>query len=267
MGATTTLKKPQTLIQLLLDSLEFIKKNLASLVLTIFIITCLVLAAILFLFLIYYLFLFLGIVKVNFIYSYNLIWKTASSIVYFIIAIIAQILIINTLFQPKINFLNNLKSIKKHFWGFFCLTVILYILFLFFTLPVYVGIALLAFNNLILGLLSFFLGIILALLLVSYVIFSPFILIDQNIGCIQAIKKSIALTRNYLANIILKIIFLTIILSIINIISTYLVPFYSLGKMYYIVGLVGIALVVVMILLAFAYLFAMYQNFKTLKNV
>ncbi|MFC1598868.1 hypothetical protein ACFL2U_02600, partial [Patescibacteria group bacterium] len=229
--------------------------------------TCLVLTATLLLFLIYYLFVFLGVVNINIIYTYNLIWKTASSIIYFIIAVIAQILIINAFFQPKINFTENLKSLKKHFWGYFYLTIILYILFAFFTLPVYVGISLLAFNNTILGLLSFFLGILLSLFLVSYVIFSPFLLIDKNMGCIQAIKKSIALTQNNLANIIARVIFLTIILTILNIISTYLVPFYTLGKMYYIVGLIGIILVLVMILLAFAYLFAMYQNFKSLKNV
>jgi len=267
MAATASLKKPQSLIQLLITSLKVINKNFANLILTIFIVICLVITAMLLLFLIYYLFIFLNIVNINFIYTYNFIWKSFGSIVYFIIAVIAQILLINVFFKSQINFKENLQAIKKYFWGIFCLTIILQLIFMFFTLPIYVGIFLLALKNIILGILSFTLGIILAVLIVSYVVFSPFILIDKNIGCIAAIKQSIALTKNKLANIILKIIFLSIILIILNILSTYLLPLYILGKMYFLASLLGIILFLLMILLTFAYLFTMYQDYKTLKNV
>jgi len=267
MAATASFKKTQTLSELLITSFIVIKKNLANLLLTIFIVTCIIIAAILFLFAFYYLFILIGVTKINFIFTYNLLWKTTSSIVYFLIAVIAQILLINVFFQPKIDFKENLKSIKKYFWNFLCLTIVLHLLFLFFTLPIYVGITLLALNNAILGLLSFFLGIFLALFLVSYLVFSPFILIDKNTRCMEAIRKSIKLSQGYLANIILKILFLTIILVILNILSGYLVPFYTQGKLFYIIGLLGIVIVLIMILLTFAYLYNMYQNYKSLKNV
>ncbi len=243
-------------LNLLSLSWQSLKKSWLDLLLVIFFIFCLLLAFLLIAFFTYIALLYYGVVSFNIIFTYRLIWKIAVYLITFIIAVIAQFLIVNTLLNPRQKFIENLKSIKQYFWRFLILTIIINILFVVFNIPIYVSIFLFAIDNLILGIISLIFGLIITILLSSYLIFSPFVLVDNNTGWLEAIKKSFSLTENKLFRVIFNVIILALIILILNTISVLIAQLDIIGL------ILSTVIFVIMVFVAFIYLFAMYQKFK-----
>jgi hypothetical protein len=232
------------------------KKSWLDLLLVIFFIFCLLLAFLLIAFFVYIALLYYGIVSFDIIFTYRLIWRIAVYIVTFIIAVIAQFLIVNALLNPQQKFIKNLRSIKQYFWHFLILTIIVNVLFVIFNIPIYVSVFLFVIDNLILGIISLIFGLIITILLTSYLVFSPFILVDNNTSWLEAIKKSFSLTENKLFRVIFNIIILALIILILNTISVLIAQLDIIGL------ILSTVIFVIMVFIAFIYLFAMYQKFK-----
>lgn len=237
-------------------SLKTFKDSWLNLILITFFIICLLLAFLLIAFFIYIALLYYGIVSYDIIFTYRLIWKIAVYLVTFIIAVITQFLFINSLLKPKMSFVNNLKEIKIYFWRFFFLTIIINVLFIIFNIPIYVAIFLFAINNLILGIICLIFGLIITLLLTSYIIFSPFILVEKKTSCLTAIKKSFAITEKNLFVVILNVIILAAIILILNTFSVLITQINTIGL------IISTFIFLAMILISFIYLFALYQKLK-----
>nr|MBD3359300.1 hypothetical protein [Candidatus Buchananbacteria bacterium] len=235
---------------------QSLKKSWLDLLLIIFFIFCLLLAFLLIAFFTYIALLYYGVVSFNIIFTYRLIWTIVTYLVTFIIAVIAQLLIINSLLKPRKKFIENLNSIKKYFWQFLILTIIINILFVIFNIPIYVSIFFFALDNLILGIISLIFGLIITILLTSYLIFSPFLLIDKNTSWFESIKKSFSLTEKKLFQVIFNVIILALIILILNTISVLVLQLDIIGLV------LSTIIFIIMVFTAFIYLFAMYQKFK-----
>ncbi len=240
---------------------QIIKKTWVNLILAIFFTLSLVLAISIISILIYYLLRHFNFVNENNFFTFRLIWNGLGYLIFMAVAAFAQILIINNLLNTQTDLKTTLKSVKIVFPSFFCLTIIINIIFFILTIPIYVAIFLFMFNNLILGVLSFILGIILILFAATYLIFSPFILIEKKKNCLAALKESFSLSKGKEAKILFKIIILALILVILNWITVILTPFYIIG------AILSSIVFILMILFVFAYLLTIYQEIKKIKNV
>lgn len=242
-----------TLISL---SVQSLKKSWLNLLLVTFFIFCLLLAFLLIAFFTYIALLYYGVVGFYAVFTYRLVWKIVVSVITFIIAVIAQFLIVNALLNPQIKFLNDLKAIKHYFWRFLALMIIINVLFVIFNIPIYVSVFLFAVNNLVLGMISLIFGLIITVLLTSYIIFSPFILVDKDTTCFEAIKNSFSITENNLFNVILNVIAVALIVLILNGLSVLVLNLDTIGL------ILSTVIFIIMVFTAFIYLFAMYKKFK-----
>lgn len=253
-----TKKNPLSLAQLFSKSFNIAKATYLNLILTIFFIISIVLAFLLLSMLVYYLLFQLNIVNAAQFFTFRLIWQIITYIITLSIAVTAQILIINFLLNPKLHFKANLKSIKPYFLNFFILSIIINILFFIATLPIYVGLTLFIFDFHVLGAISFVVGAILTLLLTSYLIFSSFFLIEYKLSALAALKSSYTLAKYNILNIIFKIIVLALIIIILNSLMIIFSPLQIFGT------ILSAFVFIIMILLSYTYLFAIYKDFKSL---
>jgi hypothetical protein len=197
-----------------------------------------------------------GVINVTNVFLARLIVNIATTIISFIIAVMAQYLIINSLLNPNLKFSSNFKNIKKFFRNLFCLTLIINVIFLIVTLPIYVAVFLISLDKIAIAMIALIMGLILSLLTTCYLVFSPFLIIDEQQPCLKAIVISFNLSAKKIANLILNIIVLALIIIILN----------SLGLLLYKIQYAGLfissLIYLLMIIFAFNYLFALYQNYK-----
>jgi hypothetical protein len=262
MDSTTLKAKPLSLAKFISKTWEIIKISwLNSLIVMLFILG-LVIITIIVLALAWKILLVLNLIQLSYIWTFRMLWQFLTALILFIISVLAQFLLINSLLNPRIKLKKNLKSMKQVLWHFLCLTLILNLIFLLASLPLYISIFLLLLNNLVLGIISFIVGVVLILFLGSYLIFSPFILIEKKISFFEAIKKSFILAEGNFSNIFLKILILGLILLILNGLSLLVMLAPIIIR-----AILNGVIIVIMILTGFAYLFAIYQDFKSIKNL
>lgn len=250
------MENKNSLSTLFLSTLSILKNTWLNLLIAIFFIISIILALILISTVTYYVLISKSIINLDAIYSFRLIWQVVAYIISFVIGVIAQFLILNSMLKPNLSFSDNLKSTKDYFSQFLYLNIIINILFFILTIPIYLSGFLFLMGNLVLAIIALLLGIILILLFVSYFVFSPFILIDNKLSFIEAIKKSIQITKNHLFNIIFNLVLLAFIIVIVNSFSVMIVSLPYIGL------ILSTVISVVLILFSFTYLMALYQNYK-----
>ncbi len=248
--------KPLSLSKTFLNSGKIIKKTWPELLLIIFIVSSVVIAVLFLLMLIYVLLVKYNVLQVSYFFTFNLIWQTLSYIIFMIIAAVAQIMIIQQLLTPEMKFNNIFKSIATHFLPFFCLTIAINLIFLIASLPLYISVFLFLLNKIIFCIISSIIGIILTILFASYFIFSPFILIDEKKSCLSSLRASVSLANKNLPNLIYKLIILAIIFVILDGFALIILPVAYVGK------ILASIIFLIMIIFTFAYLLALYQEFK-----
>lgn len=248
-------------INQIIKTLQVTSDNLADLTLIIFGVIIVGLTAMLGVIFAYYLPVVLKIIQPNQLFLYNIISQALTYILFLLIAVIAQILVVNRLLNPQITFKTNIRTIKKYFVNFLCLTIISNIIFVVLAVPIYVGLFLTIFQQTALAIIAILTGVVAIILAASYLIFSPYILVDENERCIAALKKSAALVKNYLGNIILKIIILALGLALLDNLSLRAIHLPLIGKF------LSAVLFAFMIIVSFSYLFVTYRDLKNLKNV
>ncbi|HDQ22704.1 MAG TPA: hypothetical protein ENN28_01880 [Candidatus Uhrbacteria bacterium] len=256
MPSQQTKIKPLPLTKTFSNSFQIAQKSWPEMVLIIFIVISIIIAVQFLLPLIYFLLFKYNLIKEEFFYTFHLIWRIISYIIYLIIAVIAQILMLNQLIKPQINLKENFNAIKKFFISFLGLTISVNILFLIFSLPIQVGVFLFLFDQLVLGFIALILGIALTLLLATAIIFSPFLLIEKKISCPSALKLSFDLSRRNFPNLLLKLIVIALLFIIINGFATI---FFSIP---YAGFILGSATFLLMIIFAFTTLYAIYREFN-----
>lgn len=248
-----------SLITVFTSASKNLKKNWSILLLSVFFIICIALAFFILENLVYYSLISLNVINITNVFLSRLIFNIVTTIISFIIAVIAQYLIINSLLKPDLNFYDNLKNIKPCFWSLFCLTLIINVTFLIVTLPIYAAVFLITLDKLVFAAISLIFGLALALLATSYFVFSPFILIEESKTCLNSIIKSYNLVTPKLPNVIFNIVLLALIIIILN----------GFGLLLAQIGLIGLVIssiiYLILILFAFNYLFALYQNYRPLK--
>ncbi|OGY41771.1 MAG: hypothetical protein A2Y82_02755 [Candidatus Buchananbacteria bacterium RBG_13_36_9] len=260
MGATNLINRLY-LGQLFVTAFQIIKKtwkNLLKIILLILAIILLVSS------LIYFIWQFLlswQAISIPLLFYLRIFLNILIYIAYFLIATIAQILLIQQLLSPQTKFKEIVSFTKKYFPHFLCLTIILNLLILTFTLPIYIGFFLIILKSYILGGAAIILGTTLLLFFAIYLVFSPFLLLEKNLSCWQAIKKSLKLTEGYFVDILSKIVILALIIIFLNLLSVYLLAIPYIGLV------LSAFIIILMIIFSFAYLTAMYQNFIANKNV
>lgn len=242
---------------LIYKTLGLLKKSWLNLLISLCILILLTAAASLILYLAYF-----AIVYTNFIMSsfrnfiiFRISWGLLIFLVFYLITILAQIIIIKSLLEAK-NFQEILKSVSKYFLNYICLSIIISILLVFFSLPIYTALFLFYAEQWVLGLLSLILGYILIIVLSGLLAFSPIILLEQNLYPLNALTKAYNLSKKYFASIIWKIFLLSLFLLVLNMIASmaYNIPF------------VGLLLWLVISLLAglifFAFPITLYKSLK-----
>ncbi len=246
--------------QLFLKCLEIVKQSWLNLLLSFIFISVLILAANLLLTYIYYLLVTFKVITVDNIIVSRILWALSTYLIYFLIAVVAQIVIIYTLMNPKLKFRENIKSVKKHFLNFLFLAIIISILFVIFSLPIYAAIIFFIANQAVLGILSLILGYILILLLSSTLIFSIYIIIEKDEYPLNAIKHTYHLSKSSLSSLAFKIFVLAIMVLILNNISGLLFKLPAIGPA------LSYIFVIIIMLLILVYPFALYQDLKRVKS-
>lgn len=257
----TTSSKMLPIQQLLLKSLNLIKESWLNLFLSFIFISILILAANLMIYFIYYILVTLKFITADNVLVSRILWSVSTYVFYFLIAVIAQIVIIYSLLNPKNKFSESLKSVKKHFLNFLFLSIIISILLLVFSLPIYAAIIFFIGNQAFLGIISLILGYILILLLSSTIVFSTYIIIEKNEYPLNALKQTYHLSKGSIANLAFKIFILAIIVLILNNISSLLFQLPVIG------AALGYLFVFLILLLVLTYPFALYQDLKRVKSV
>jgi len=262
MDSTTLSTKPLPLNKQFSKTWELIKTNwLNSLFVILFATICVIAVAII-LSLIWKLLLFLNIVQFYGIVFYRFAWQILTAIIFFILAILAQFLLINAFLNPQIKLKQNLKSIKQIFWQLLLLSIIINLLFLLACLPIYISIFLFLLNSAVLGAISFILGFVLIIFLSCYLIFSPFILIEKKLSFLAAMKKSFILVGGNFKNVFWKIFILGIILLLLNGLTILITLAPIIIK-----SILSSLVLLFMIIFGFSYLFVIYQDLKSIKNL
>jgi len=205
------------------------------------------------------------LIKINIITLANIITaqiisQVISAIIFFLIAAAAQYLLINQLLNLNIKLKENLANLKKYWAKFLCLTIIINLIFLLTTLPIYVAVFLILLKSYVLGIFTLLVGFCTILFLAAYLVTSPYLLVDKKLFCIEAIKKSFKLAEGNFWQILIKIIILSVILLILNLLTFILISLPYFGAL-----LSGLILII-MIIIAFSYLAVLYQELKIAKN-
>ncbi|MDD5341682.1 MAG: hypothetical protein PHC97_04615 [Patescibacteria group bacterium] len=238
-----------------LNSWQLLKSRFSNLILGIFFIIALIFAVSILEYGLFYLLVYLKLAAVSAL-AFNAGFRAVYYIFYLILGVIAQIVLINIFLNPELNFGQNLKTLKTFFWQMLILNVAVSLIFFIASSPLYANVLLLLLGNPVLFYASTILGYILILLAVSFLVFSPFVLMDKKLNWLDSIKKSFAIARINLTQTIFNLVILAIIFTALNLVS--LLYLNILPWTLIINGL----LVLFLIMFTFAYLFAMYKNFK-----
>ncbi len=239
------------------ESFAILKKTWADLILILFLVICVILGLFIILSGIYYLLFASGLVSTNLFYTFRLFWTILTYILSFLIAVIAQILVITHLIKPGIDFKTNLSQVKENFVSFLGLSIILNIIFFLFTLPIYVAVFLFIYNNFVLGVIALALGFALTIALTAYMIAAPFLIIDKNLKVIESLTKSFQLTHKHIGRITINIIILAITIVILNSLSILIISIPGAGLV------LSTVISIFLILFAFSYIYAIYQEIKS----
>ncbi|OGY41275.1 MAG: hypothetical protein A2Y67_00520 [Candidatus Buchananbacteria bacterium RBG_13_39_9] len=252
-------KKPLTLAESFLETFKLLKATWLTLVVFSFLIICLFFVSLLLLTALNL--VYIALAKTIPPYTFNLIYTVIVYILYFLLSTLAQILLINALFRPSLNFKENIATVKKFFKNYLFLSIFTsFIIFLCF-LPFYTALFFFLLNNYILGFLSLIINFALIVLAASYFIFSPYILIDKNYSWHLSVKKSWLLAKNNLLNITLKIFVFVLILVILDSLSTLLLYLPYAGPVF------AMIIFMIMVLFFFAYPFVIYSDYKQYQNI
>ncbi len=167
---------------------------------------------------------------------------------------------INSLLNTQLNLKQNLYSIKGNFWQFIFLMIVINILLLLSAMPIYVGVFLILLKSYLLGILSLMVSFILIIFISIYLIFSPLILLENNLKWHKAIVKSSSLSQGYFNILFLNIAVLIAILAAMNYLSLYLTTLGILGL------ILGSIFTVIMIIFGFSFLMSLYTQIKSARN-
>jgi len=260
MDSLTIKNKPLSFSSLYFRIKEIVKTNwLSSLIIIAFIFIILAIIIIILTLLGFVLIKFNLVSQFAFSTS-TIIWQAIIAVIFYLAAIFAQFLFINNLLNPGIKLKENLSSFKINFWNFLCLNIIINILFLLATMPIYIAAFLLSLNNLILGIICLLFGYVLILFLASYLFFSPFILIEKKTSCPESIKLSLNLVEGKFWSITSRILILSILLLLLNKLSLIVYNLPLIGS------LLSLIILIILILLGFVCTFALYQDLKSSRN-
>lgn len=252
--------KFMTTSQLFLRCLEIVKQSWLNLLLSFTFITVLLLAANVLLTVIYYFLIVWKFINADNLLITRMLWTLSTYLIYFLIAVIAQIIIIYTLINPKLKFRESLKSVKKHFLNFLFLSIIISVLLLIFSLPIYAAIVFFIANQAVLGFISLILGYVLILLLSSTIVFSVYIVIEEDEYPLNALRHTYSLSKDRMASLTFKIFILAVMVLILNNISGLLFKLPVIGTS------LGYLFIVLIMLLVLTYPFALYQDLKRIKS-
>jgi len=246
-----------TSAELTKKALITIKQNWLNLVLSLFFIITLILTILFVLISVYAILLYLNVINVNVVFTFRLAWNCLFYLIFLIVSVLAQILIINNLFKPDLNFKENYKAVISNFWNFLGLTITIDAVFFILNLPFYGAVLLLSLNYPVLAVLSLIFGLIINIIAASYLIFSAYILIDKKLPFWLCFKESYNLAKNSLGRIILK---LAVICIIVLIITNFLT---LLSLQYPLFGtLLAIAIFCAIVLFVFAFIYQLYLAYK-----
>lgn len=174
-----------------------------------------------------------------------------------VLASVVQIVTLKIFFDPQIKISGMITDVKSYFWRFLGLSIIINILFFLFSLPVYVAIFLFAIQNYILSLIALLVGILLLLLFTSYIMFSPFILIEKQKKIYHSIQESMNMASANIWGIFLKLIILIVVMILLNYLASLFITIPIAGQ---IIELVGIFVFFIIFII---YLYTIYQDLKS----
>ncbi|MCX6742972.1 MAG: hypothetical protein NT116_01930 [Candidatus Parcubacteria bacterium] len=256
----TVIIKPNIISKTISKTLNLIKSSWQQQLKIIFTVLVAIALLLIILTIIWQILIKINIITLANIITAQIIWQVISAIIFFLVAAAAQYLLINQLLNLNLKLKENLAGLKKYWAKFLCLTIIINLIFLLATLPLYVAVFLILLKSYVLGILTLIVGLATILFLAAYLVISPFLLIDKKLFCIESIKKSFKLIENNFWQILIKIVILSVILLILNLLSFILISLPYFGAL-----LSGLILII-MIMLAFSYLAILYQDLKILKN-
>jgi hypothetical protein len=173
-----------------------------------------------------------------------------------ILASVVQIVTLKIFFDPQLKISSMITNVKSYFWRFLGLSIILNILFFLFSLPVYVAIFLFAIQNYILSMIAMLVGILLLLLFTSYIMFSPFVLIEKKSKIYHSIKESMDMASLNIWGIFVKLIILIALMVGLNYLASLFTTIPYVGQV------IEIGAMFLFFILFIIYLFTIYQNLK-----
>jgi hypothetical protein len=173
-----------------------------------------------------------------------------------ILASVVQIITLKVFFDPQVKVSILLSHVKNYFWRFLGLSIIINILFFLFSLPIYVAIFLFAIQNYILSLTALLVGILLLLLFTSYIMFSPFILIEKQNKIYNSLKESMDLASTNIWGIFTKLIALIVIMVFLNYLASLFITIPFVGQ------IIEIGAIFLFFIIFIIYLYTISQNLK-----
>jgi len=194
--------------------------------------------------------------SISTVLAVRFIFLTANYLLVLILASVVQIATIKVFFEPQFKLRGAIASVKTFFWKFLGLSIVLNILFFLFSLPIYTAIFFFSIQDYILSLIALFVGIILLLLFTSYIMFSPFILIEKQSNIHQALKESADLAASNIWGIFLKLIILIVSLVAFNYVISLFITTPLIG------GTIEIGAIFLFFVIFIIYLYTIYQNLK-----
>jgi hypothetical protein len=237
-------------------SWQILKTSFPNLILSMSFIISLILAFSMLSYGAFYLFVYLKVVNPQNVLFFNISVRLILYLGYLILGALAQILLLNNLLDSKLALGQNLHSIKSYLWQMLALNIIIGIIFFVISSPLYASVLFLAIGNIILAYISTIFGYALIIIVAALLLFSCFILIEKKLNWLNSIKESVKISKNNLMEIIVNLLILGVIFLILNTIS---ILFFQL--MFWLAIMGGIV-IIFWILFSFAYVFAMYQNYK-----
>jgi len=236
-------------------SWQILKSKFTALILSIFVIISLIIAAVILGYAVFQALLNVDLLIKN-ILAFNIGARFFFYLIYLILGVIAQIILINVFLKDYASFKDNLFPLSSHFGHMLILNIILSIFFVIAGTPFYASIIFFLMANPVLGYTAILTGLILTILCATLFLFSPFILIEKNSSWLAALKESFAISKNNIIPIAFNLLIITFIFIILNFFSIVLL------NMSFVYMAVGTILSLFLIMFCFSYLFVMYQNYK-----
>jgi hypothetical protein len=187
---------------------------------------------------------------------FNASIKILVYLAYLALSVVAQIIILNNFFDSSLRLGQNLRTLKTHFWQMLLLNIAISIIFVVVSSPLYASVLFFLLNNPLLAYFSTIIGYFLIIVAACFLLFSPFVLMDQKISWLESIKKSYKIAKNNMLEILINLLILAILVAILNFVSILLI------NLMFWYAILGSILVIFLIMFSFSYLYSMYQIYK-----